>query len=76
MDFPIDEPKNNGITALGIAAYRGNVPMMQRLFNAGANPLFINKSGIGALYLSLKGNKLDSTVFLLNKGVPMWYEDL
>jgi ankyrin repeat protein len=28
MDFPIDEPKNNGITALGIASYRGNVPMM------------------------------------------------
>lgn len=30
-NFPVDGMKKNGVTALGIAAYRGNVQMMELL---------------------------------------------
>ena len=76
MDFPLDEVKDNGITALGIAAYRGNVSMMERLVNAGSDPYFTNQKGIGAMYLALKGDKLESIMYLLNKNVPIHYENL
>ena len=31
MNFLIDDPKSNGITALGIAAYRGSIEIMTLL---------------------------------------------
>ena len=49
--------------------------MMERLINAGADPQFLNKQGIGALYLALKGDKFDSTKFLVNKRVPIYNDD-
>jgi hypothetical protein len=73
--FPIDSPKDNGITPLGIASYRGNTSMMDRLVTAGADPHFLNKQGIGALYLALKGDKFDSVKYLLNKKVKIYNDD-
>ena len=29
--FPVDSMKKNGVTAMGIAAFRGNIPMMELL---------------------------------------------
>ena len=75
MKFPIDITKDNGITALGIASYRGNTTMMERLINAGADPHFLNKQGIGCLYLALKGDKLESTQFLINKRVSVYNKE-
>ena len=46
--------------------------MMERLINAGADPHFLNKQGIGCLYLALKGDKLESTQFLINKRVSVY----
>jgi ankyrin repeat protein len=37
IKFPLDLPKSNGITAVGICALKGNVEMMDILFRAGAN---------------------------------------
>jgi len=54
--FPLDAQKNNGITAVGIAAYRGNTAMLQRLVTGGADPFIVNKNGIGSIYMALKGN--------------------
>ena len=43
MKYPIDVEKNNGVTALGIASYRGNIPLMQKLIDHGANVELTNK---------------------------------
>lgn len=37
MKFPLDYTKNNGITAVGIAAFKGNIQMLDLLVNAGAS---------------------------------------
>ena len=54
--FPLDSEKNNGVTAVAIAAYRGNVQMVERLVRGGADPFILNKNGIGTIHMALKGN--------------------
>jgi ankyrin repeat protein len=75
MGFNLDEPKTNGITALGIAAYRSNLHMMDKLVKGGADPKFVNRSGIGALYLAVKGDQRDAVSYLLQLHVPIYYEN-
>jgi ankyrin repeat protein len=75
MGFTIDEPKSNGITALGIAAYRGNLTILEMLLQAGADQKYLNQAGIGAMFLALKGDKLESVQYLLQKHVPIWHAD-
>lgn len=63
-NYPVDAMKKNGVTAMGIAAFRGNVQMME-LLSERSNLLFVNSQGVGPLYLAVKANKTDSIRFLL-----------
>jgi ankyrin repeat protein len=40
-NFPVDAMKKNGVTAMGIAAYRGNIQMMELLAER-SNLQFVN----------------------------------
>jgi ankyrin repeat protein len=53
-NFPVDAMKQNGVTAMGIAAYKGNVIMME-ILKEKSNLMFTNANGIGPLYLAIKG---------------------
>ena len=70
-NFPVDAMKKNGVTAMGIAAYRGNIQMMELLAER-TNLQFVNTQGIGPMYLAVKGNKPDSIRFLLGRRVPIF----
>jgi len=37
IQYPLNEPKVNGITALGIAAMRGNLNVLELLHRSGAD---------------------------------------
>ncbi len=63
--------KKNGVTAMGIAAYRGNIQMMELLAER-TNLQFVNSQGVGPMYLAVKGNKTDSIRFLLGRRVPIF----
>ena len=70
-NFPVDSMKKNGVTSMGISAYRGNVQMMEMLAER-SNLQFVNSQGIGPMYLAVKGNKTDSIRFLLSRRVPIF----
>jgi len=54
IHYPLDYPKNNGVTALGIAAFGGSLELCDLLYFNGADVNFKNKNGINPLYLSIK----------------------
>ncbi len=54
IKYPLDYTKNNGVTAVGIAAYRGNLKILDLLYRAGADINLTSKTGAGALYLAIK----------------------
>ena len=58
MKFDVQWPKNNGVTALGIAALAGDMRAFHMLIDGGADPAFTNRQGIGVLYLAIKGKSL------------------
>jgi ankyrin repeat/protein kinase domain-containing protein 1 len=37
MKFPLNYTKNNGVTAIGIAAFKGNVELLDMLYRAGGD---------------------------------------
>ena len=55
MQYDLDRPKNNGVTALGIAALGNQARFFTILLDNGADPHYVNDRGIGALYLAIKG---------------------
>ena len=66
--FPIDAIKKNGVTAMGIAAYKGSVPMLQ-LLSEKSDLGFSNMQGVSPIYLAIKGDKIDAIRFLISKQV-------
>jgi ankyrin repeat protein len=56
IHYPLDYTKNNGVTAVGIAAHKGSIELLDMLYRAGADINFTSKSGIGALFLAVKSN--------------------
>jgi len=66
-NFPKDAIKNNGVTALGIAAYQGSIQMMQALIDGGCDIKYTNNQGIGPMFMAIKSNQIDSLRFLLGK---------
>lgn len=63
------ECHGGGDTALMMAAAQGWMPVMEILFNAGANGNAQNKDGDTALMWAAKNNNADAVRFLLLKGV-------
>ena len=76
MGYPLNSTKNNGITALGIAALKGNHKMLLLLISAVADVNCTTKSGIGALYLAIKGNSLNCTKSLVESGADIYYSSI
>ena len=72
MKFDVQWPKNNGVTALGIAALAGDQRAFHMLIDGGADPKFTNRQGIGALYLAIKGKSLSIIQSLVNMHVPIY----
>lgn len=56
IKYPLNIIKNNGVTAAGIAAFKGNLELLQLLTEAGADLHLTSKNGIGPLYLAIKSN--------------------
>jgi hypothetical protein len=54
MKYPLNYTKNNGVTAVGIAAFRGNLKILNLLYLAGADLNITSKHGAGPLYLAIK----------------------
>ena len=76
MRFPLDQSKTNGVTALGIAAYKGSVEIIDLLVRAGANINLTSKSGIGPLYLAIKSKKVEAVQKLVDNKACLYYEQL
>lgn len=70
-NYPVDAMKKNGVTAMGIAASRGNIKMME-LLSEKSYLKFVNTQGVGPMFLAIKFNKPDSIRFLLARGVPIY----
>lgn len=70
--FPRDAEKNNGVTAAGIAAYRGSVEMLQVLAEQGTDLYHSDSRGIGVLYMAIKGKKPEAISFLLARNLPIY----
>ena len=70
-NFPVDATKKNGVTAAGIAAFRGNIDMLH-ILSERVDLHYTNNQGIGAMYLAVKGDKVDSIRYLLGKKVSIY----
>ena len=75
MRFPLDQAKNNGITALGIACLKGYYDIVETLVEAGAEVNQTAPNGIGPLYLAIKGNHLDVVKYLMSKNAQLHFVD-
>ena len=71
MEYPLNETKNNGVTAIGIAAFKGNMHILDMLFNAGADINKANKIGVSPLYLAIKANHLDCVQYLVERNAVL-----
>lgn len=67
MHYPLDFTKNNGVTAIGIACYKGAVQIIDILYKAGADINFRSISGVNALYLAIKANQMDCARYLIER---------
>ena len=56
MGFDINVPKTNGIPALGIAAYNGDLETVKILLENKCDINFITKTGSSALNIAIKGS--------------------
>jgi len=65
MKYPLDYLKTNGISALGIAALKGDIRLCKMLVEAGADVNVTSKNGIGALYMALKGSQEACAKYLI-----------
>jgi ankyrin repeat protein len=71
--FPVDAIKKNGVSAMGIAAYKGSLEMMD-ILSSKSDLNFTNLQGIGPMYLAIKGNKPDAIRYLIGKKVRIHYD--
>lgn len=74
-NFPLDEIKSNGCTAMAIASFRGYKKILQLLIEGGADINMTSTLGIGPLFLAIKASKLEIVEYLLNNGAQVYYED-
>lgn len=75
IHYPLDQTKNNGVTALGITAFNGNKKVLDMLYKAGADINLVSKHGVSPLYLAIKGNHLDCVKYLIERKAEVHYND-
>ncbi len=71
LKFPVNEQKNNGITALGIACYKGNAALLEILHKAGAIINSSTKKGISPLALAIKSKSFECVKYLIDNKVDI-----
>jgi len=64
--YKLDITKHNGVTALGIAAFKGYLGILQELQAMGAAIDFIHTNGITPLYLAIKANHIEVVQYLVS----------
>ena len=64
--FPLDEIKSNGFTALSIASYRGYKKILEILTEGGADVNATSTLGVGPMFLAIKTQRIDIVEYLLN----------
>ena len=70
LKFPVDIPKKNGVTALGIAAFSGNLIILRALHKAGARlDVTSGKGGLTPLILSIKSHKFDCLRYIVDNSL-------
>ena len=75
IKYPLNEPKVNGITALGISAIHGKLQIMKKLVENGADVNLTSPAGISPLYLAIKARNIDCIRYLFEKGAKSYYND-
>ena len=55
------------MTAIGIAAYRGNMKILDLLYRAGADLNLTSKTGAGPLYLAIKQDRIEVVKYLIER---------
>ena len=71
MKLPVDEQKNNGITALGIACFKGHLEILELLHKAGASLNSHTKRGISPLALAIKSKNFECVKYLIDNKVDV-----
>ena len=69
MKYPLNFTKSNGVTAAGIAAFQGNLQILQMLDQEGADLNLVGNNGVSALSLAIKANQVDAAKYLLARKV-------
>ena len=72
LNYDVAIPKNNGVTALGIAALSNNLNLFTLLIGAGSDPEYTNRQGIGALFLAIKGKAISIIEYLIRLKAPIY----
>lgn len=67
MKYPLNNAKNNGVTAVGIAAFKGNLTITDLLYKGGADINLTSKHGAGPLYLAIKQENMDCVKYLIER---------
>jgi ankyrin repeat protein len=75
MGYPLDKLKSNGISALAIAAIKGNLQIMKLLIDSGADVNLVGKSGVCPLYMAMKAMNLECVSFLLDMEAGIFIND-
>ena len=75
LGYNLNQPKNNGVTALGIAALADQKKSFVSLLDAGADPFLLDEKGIGVMYLAIKGKSRMLLQYLLNLKVPIYSKE-
>lgn len=76
LSFPMNELKHNGITALGIAALKGDLRMLAALHLAGGDINLTSDKGIGPLYLSIKAKSKICSQYLIKNDAALHYDSM
>jgi ankyrin repeat protein len=75
-EYPLDTPKFNGKTALGIASCKKDrLKIVKMLIKAGANVNHTTKNGLSPLYFALQHDNYLCVKKLVKKGAKMYYKD-
>jgi ankyrin repeat protein len=76
LEFPLDIPKANGVTALGLAAISGNIPILKMLILAKADVNYVSikpNPGNSALSLAISGKNYEIADILLQNGAKVFF---
>ena len=71
LKYPVYFEKKNGVTALGIAALKGNLKMVKALHMAGADANVKSRKGVSPLSLAIKSRNIECIKYLIDSKVTV-----